>query len=810
MQNSFMSPLKRAISSIFGFDAELESEANAKIAALDKSLAIIEFDTKGNILSANENFLKVMGYTPDEIIGKHHSLFVEKAFASSSEYRDFWQRLSNGKSVSGEFKRIGKNGIDVWIQATYNPVYSPKGGVVKVVKFATDITQEKNKNLDTLGQIKAINRSQAVIEFDLKGNILRANENFLGAMGYTEKEVVGKHHSMFVEPATAQSGEYKGFWAKLAKGEYQSAVYKRFAKGGREVWISASYNPIFDDNGKPFKVVKFATDVTEQKMRNADFSGQIRAIGKSQAVIEFELDGTIRTANENFLNTVGYTLEEVQGKHHSMFAPPGLKNSREYKEFWKSLAAGEFFSGEFERVGKGGRQIWIQASYNPIFDLNGKPFKVVKYASDITDQKLKNADYEGQIEAIGKSQAVIEFNMDGTIRHANENFLAAMGYSLSEVKGRHHSMFVDPEYKNSAEYKAFWDKLNRGEYESAEFQRFAKGGREIWIQASYNPICDASGKPFKVVKYATDITAKKRAVAKISACLVSLSKGDLSVSIPSKLDEEFEPVREALNSTIERLNELVVDINRTATSVSNAAREIKVGTSDLSDRTESQASSLEETAASMQEMTSTVQQNADTSQSAVKQASEATKKAERGGSVVEDAVNAMAEIENSSKQISDIIGVINEIAFQTNLLALNAAVEAARAGEQGRGFAVVAGEVRNLAQRSAKASVEIKDLINASVNKVKDGTQLVRESGENLVEIVDAIRSVSSMIDNMSTATQEQYQGIGEINRAVTEMDNMTQQNAGLAEEATAASENMLVEAENLQELVRFFKTRSA
>ncbi|KXF82347.1 chemotaxis protein [Enterovibrio coralii] len=810
MKTSILSSLLRSLGNIFGATPAVTKEAEAKITALDKTLAIIEFDTAGKILHANDNFLSVMGYSLSEIKGKHHSMFVSPEFAKSAGYRDFWVRLAHGKSFSDEYKRLGKNGREVWIQASYNPVYAANGQVEKVVKFASDITREKTLNLDHAGQIDAINRSQAVIEFDLKGNILHANENFLSVMGYSLEEIKGKHHAMFVEPEVAKSSEYAQFWESLGRGEFQIAQYKRLGKGGKEVWIRASYNPIFDEDGKPFKVVKFATDVTEQRMKNADYAGQIDAISKSQAVIEFNLDGTICHANDNFLKAMGYRLEEVKGKHHSMFVTSETRNSSAYKSFWQSLEKGEFRSGEFQRVGKGGRQVWIQASYNPILNASGKPFKVVKYASDITAQKTKNADYKGQIEAISKSQAVIEFDMKGNILYANDNFLNAMGYSLSEVQGRHHSIFVDPEYGASREYKQFWEKLNRGEFESAEFQRFAKGGREVWIQASYNPICDLAGKPIKVVKYATDITAKKRAVALISESLLNLSKGDLNFCIREELDEEFEPVRHALNSTVERLNELVLDISRASTQVSTAAREIRLGTTDLSDRTETQATSLEETAASMQEITATVQQNDDTSQNAVSLASEATQKAERGGKVVLEAVSAMGDIENSSKQISDIIGVINEIAFQTNLLALNAAVEAARAGEQGRGFAVVAGEVRNLAQRSAKASVEIKELINASVSKVKDGTHLVRESGDNLVEIVEAIKNVSDMINSMSVATKEQSQGIAEINRAITEMDNMTQQNAGLAEETTAASENMLGEAENLLELVKFFKTRVA
>ncbi|MDD1795099.1 PAS domain S-box protein [Enterovibrio sp. ZSDZ42] len=809
MQSSILSNLKRVIGSVIGSHTDIGSDAKAKIAALDKSIAIIEFDPLGKVLSANDNFLKVMGYQLSEIEGKHHSIFVEPSYANSSDYRDFWAQLNQGKSFSSQYKRRGKNGVIVWIQATYNPVVAEDGSVEKVVKFAADITQEKNQSVDFSGKMDAINKVQAVIEFDLQGNILMANENFLSVMGYTLKEIVGEHHSLFVEPEFSRSADYKKFWETLATGKTVTEQFKRLGKGGKEVWISASYNPIFDDEGNPFKVVKFATDITEHKLRNADFAGQIRAIGKSQAVIEFELDGTIRNANDNFLNATGYKLEEIKGKHHSMFVTHTLASSNEYKDFWKRLAKGEFQAGEYKRVGKGGREIWIQASYNPIMDASGRPFKVVKYATDITKQKLKNADFEGQIEAIGKSQAVIEFDMSGTIVSANDNFLNAMGYTLNEVKGLHHSIFVDPKESNSAEYKAFWEKLNRGDFESAEFRRIAKGGREVWIQASYNPIRDINGKPFKVVKYASDITAKKRAVSLISNCLLSLSKGDLDHTISEKLDDEFEPVRDALNSMIAHLNTLVKDIVKASNSVSSGAREIKLGTSDLSDRTESQAASLEETAASMQEITATVQQNADTSQNAVKLATEATQKAELGGKVVTEAIGAMAEIEKSSNQISDIIGVINEIAFQTNLLALNAAVEAARAGEQGRGFAVVAGEVRNLAQRSAKASVEIKELINASVNKTKDGTHLVRKSGENLDEIVEAIKSVSTLINDMSTANTEQSQGIAEINRAVTEMDNMTQQNAGLAEEATAASENLLAEAEGQRELVSFFKTKA-
>ena len=366
----------------------------------------------------------------------------------------------------------------------------------------------RKHNHEAEAKLQALEKSQAVIEFDLNGVILSANENFLGAMGYTLGEIQGRHHSMFVEPGVKESTEYVEFWAALNRGEYRSAEYKRVGKGGREVWIQASYNPISDRSGRLYKVVKFATDITREKLRNADFEGQIDAIGKSQAVIEFNLDGTIRTANTNFLFTMGYALDEIRGEHHSMFVEPDHKNSDEYREFWAALNRGEHRAAEYKRIGKGGREVWIQASYNPIADAAGRIYKVVKFASDVTREKLRTADFQGQIEAIGMSQAVIEFDLDGIISFANENFLGAMGYALSEIQGKHHSMFVEPDHKDSDEYREFWAGLNQGEYRSGEYKRIGKGGREVWIQASYNPIRDLNGRPYKVVKYATDVTAE--------------------------------------------------------------------------------------------------------------------------------------------------------------------------------------------------------------------------------------------------------------------------------------------------------------
>ena len=426
----------------------------------------------------------------------------------------------------------------------------------------------------------------------------------------------------------------------------------------------------------------------------------------------------------------------------------------------------------------------------------------------------KSADDQGQISAIGKAQAVTEFEMDGTVRTANENFLKTVGYALADVQGHHHRMFVDPVFQSSAGYRSFWEKLGRGEYDAGQYKCIGRGGREIWLQASYNPILGVDGKPYKVVEYATDITEQVKmkegldsAVKEMQAVVEAAIQGDLTSRVETAgRSGQIETLVNSVNALVDNMMKVVAEIKRTASEVQNGAEEISKGNLDLSQRTEQQASSLEETASSMEQMTATVKNNADNAAQANHLASAAREQAERGGSVVGAAVVAMGEINASSKRIADIISVIDEIAFQTNLLALNAAVEAARAGEQGRGFAVVASEVRNLASRSAEAAKEIKTLIQDSVGKVTEGTKLVDESGKVLGEIVTRVKKATDVMAEIASSSREQAYGIEQVNKAITMMDEVTQQNAALVEEASAAAQALTEQASNLTQLISRYR----
>jgi methyl-accepting chemotaxis protein len=544
---------------------------------------------------------------------------------------------------------------------------------------------------------------------------------------------------------------------------------------------------------------------TAFEMETAELQGQIAAFNRSLAVAEFTMEGSVLTANDNFLAIVGYTLDDIVGKHHSLFVDPTRRDSAEYRQFWEKLGRGEFDRGQYKSIGKGGKEAWLEASYSPILDATGKAVKVMEFAMDITAQKHKdqlNSALKNSLDAV--TAKIMAADKDRNIIFVNKAALELLSNAQGEIRkslpsfdaNRLVGSSMDMFQQGPSQQRAKLGDAKKALDAEVELGRYTFG-------MTVNPLYDESGARFGTVMEWADQTELRQTERELQAVVAAVIDGDMRARIDLSDKAGFLAVlSQKINELIESFAGVVARVKGTAEEVARGVEEISQGNADLSQRTESQASSLEQTASSMEEMTSSVRQNADNSLQANQLAVAARDQADKGGAVVAKAVKAMSEINQSSKKIADIIGVIDEIAFQTNLLALNAAVEAARAGEQGRGFAVVASEVRNLAGRSATAAKEIKGLIRDSVQKVEEGSSLVAQSGQTLEQIVNAVKKVSDIIAEIAAGSQEQSTGIEQVNKAVMQLDQMTQQNAALVEEASAASQSMAEQSQALSDVM--------
>jgi methyl-accepting chemotaxis protein len=533
------------------------------------------------------------------------------------------------------------------------------------------------------------------------------------------------------------------------------------------------------------------------------------------------MDGTILGANDLFLKTLGYTLDEVKGRHHSIFVDEAFRASPAYREFWAALNRGEYQAAEYKRIGKGGKEVWIQASYNPILDLNNKPFKVVKFATDVTEQKLVNADFAGQIAAIAKSQAVIEFKMDGTIVTANDLFLKTLGYTLDEVKGRHHSIFVDEAFRASQEYREFWAALNRGEYQAAEYKRIGKGGKEVWIQASYNPILDLNNKPFKVVKFATDVTATVNAgidlrnkVGQILGVVKVAAQGDLTTEITVAGQDPIGQVGEGLSGFFKELRGSLQKIGQSAQSVGSASEELTAISQQLAGNAEETATQATVVSAASEEVSKNVSVVAASSEEMLASIREIAKSANESAKVARSAVGVanstnqtIARLGDSSIEIGKVIKVITSIAQQTNLLALNATIEAARAGEAGKGFAVVANEVKELAKATAKATEEIGQKIEAIQGDSKAAVSAIGEVSAIINQINDLSNTIASAVEEQTATTNEIGRNVAEAARGTNEIARNITGVATAAQDTTSGASDTQKAAASLSEMASLLQT---
>ena len=511
--------------------------------------------------------------------------------------------------------------------------------------------------------------------------------------------------------------------------------------------------------------------LVENYSQEKELEAMVSALNKVQAVIEFKVDGTILHANDNFLAGLGYSLHEIKGHHHRMFCEDSFVNSPDYRQLWDTLARGEFTSGVFKRLKKDGSEIWINASYNPVLDDNGNVKKVVKFATDVTKDTKELSELRAHQRAISKVQAVIEFKPDGTILHANDNFLSTVGYGLDEVVGKHHRIFCESEYASSPAYSQFWTNLANGSVDSGEYKRIGKGGKEIWINASYNPVFNPEGQVYKVVKFASDVTKTKSMIRSVEQTANSLGSAS-----------------NELMATATQLSGVASNTSEQSDQAKQAALQVAAGCESL-------ATSMEEMVSSIKDIANSTSESSNMARTTLDRARETNE--------------TITQLGASSQEIGDVIKVISSIAQQTNLLALNATIEAARAGEAGKGFAVVANEVKELAKQTAKATEDITNKISTIQSDTKEAVDAIAGISDSVEKlnnisgvIASAVEEQTSTTNEVSRVVEEAQRGANDITKTISSVLESAQQSATASSQTLDSSKELSELAESLNSLL--------
>ncbi len=638
-------------------------------------------------------------------------------------------------------------------------------------------------NLDGKGLVTAINPAMA----DLLG-------------GLRPGEVVGRHIDGLCRDTDGRS---------LAALDGRGATAVAML-GGRLYDVTAAPVTVEGENVGQ----SLAWSDAAPRLEAGDHARRLAAVEAAQAVIEFLPDGTILTANGLFLDLMGYTLDEIRGRHHGLFVDVAYRDSRDYAVFWDGLRAGRAEVAAFKRITKAGKAVWIKGAYNPIRDEGGQVAKVVKYATDVTAQTVEAAALRGQVDAIRKSQAVISFDLDGHVLEANANFLNAVGYTAGEVVGQHHGMFVDPAERAGTDYARFWEALRRGEFQAGQFRRIGKGGREVWIEASYNPVFDADGRPVQVTKFAIDVTAQveQRERVRLLEEEAARERAEAEVRHKAELAQLADAFEQTVGAVLSSVASAATELQATASSMSGIAADTARQSTTVAAAANQAAANVNTVAAAAEELGASVDEIARQVSGSEDLAGQAVTEADQTAMLVQ-------ELSEAVRKIGDVVSMISAIASQTNLLALNATIEAARAGEAGRGFAVVAAEVKELANQTARATEDITKQIGRIQGATVSAVGAIDGIRHRIQEINAVASSIAAAVQQQGAATQEIVRnvteaaaGTGEVTSNITGVARASEETGAAATQVLTAASDLSRQSEHLGgEVTRFLtKIRAA